>query len=242
MKHIVSFSGGKDSTAMVLKMIEHNYAIDELVYFDCGWEWPQVQQTVQDVAAYTGLPLTVVRPEQSFEWWMYEKPCAIGLGKGWPRFNLRWCTGLKQDTIRKYLKDKKPYLNYIGITADEASWRLNKPKSNYRYPLVELGITEKECLQICYKHGFTWDGLYNYMDSTSCWCCPLQPLRSLKNLYINFPDLWEKLTQMAARTPTPFKIKGGGKIEGRGIFIPELEARFKAEIEKEKGQTKLPAL
>lgn len=34
MKHIVSFSGGKDSTAMLLKMLEDNYEIDEIIFCD----------------------------------------------------------------------------------------------------------------------------------------------------------------------------------------------------------------
>ena len=30
MKHIVSFSGGKDSTAMLLRMLEENMPIDKI--------------------------------------------------------------------------------------------------------------------------------------------------------------------------------------------------------------------
>lgn len=32
MKHIVSFSGGKDSTAMLLKMLEDGWYIDEIIF------------------------------------------------------------------------------------------------------------------------------------------------------------------------------------------------------------------
>lgn len=32
-KHIVCFSGGKDSTAMLLKMIENNMPIDDIIFF-----------------------------------------------------------------------------------------------------------------------------------------------------------------------------------------------------------------
>ena len=32
MKHIVSFSGGKDSTAMLLRMLEENMKIDEIYW------------------------------------------------------------------------------------------------------------------------------------------------------------------------------------------------------------------
>ena len=36
MKHIVSFSGGKDSTAMLLMMLEKNMPIDEIIFCDTG--------------------------------------------------------------------------------------------------------------------------------------------------------------------------------------------------------------
>ena len=42
VKHIISFSGGKDSTAMLLKMIELNYTIDDIVFVDTGLELPEM--------------------------------------------------------------------------------------------------------------------------------------------------------------------------------------------------------
>ena len=35
-KKIVSFSGGKDSTAMLLRLLEENYQVDDIVFFDTG--------------------------------------------------------------------------------------------------------------------------------------------------------------------------------------------------------------
>ena len=47
MKHIVSFSGGKDSTAMLLMMLERGWPVDDIVYFDCGdWEFPQMHKHI----------------------------------------------------------------------------------------------------------------------------------------------------------------------------------------------------
>lgn len=37
MKHIVSFSGGKDSTAMLLRMLEENMQVDEILFCDICW-------------------------------------------------------------------------------------------------------------------------------------------------------------------------------------------------------------
>lgn len=33
MKHILSFSGGKDSTYLLLELIRRNYPLDEVVFF-----------------------------------------------------------------------------------------------------------------------------------------------------------------------------------------------------------------
>lgn len=40
MKHIVQFSGGKDSTCMLLMMLEHNMPVDEIIFCDTGKEFP----------------------------------------------------------------------------------------------------------------------------------------------------------------------------------------------------------
>jgi 7-cyano-7-deazaguanine synthase in queuosine biosynthesis len=37
MKYYVLFSGGVDSTTMLIKLIEENYPIDEIVFADTGF-------------------------------------------------------------------------------------------------------------------------------------------------------------------------------------------------------------
>ena len=48
-KHIVSFSGGKDSTAMLLLMIEKGYKIDEIIFLDTGVEFPEMYEHIEKV-------------------------------------------------------------------------------------------------------------------------------------------------------------------------------------------------
>ena len=40
MKYILSFSGGKDSTYLLLELIRRDYPLDEVRFFDTGWEYP----------------------------------------------------------------------------------------------------------------------------------------------------------------------------------------------------------
>lgn len=49
MKHIVSFSGGKDSTAMLLKMLEKNMTIDEIIFCDTGKDFPDMLDHIEKV-------------------------------------------------------------------------------------------------------------------------------------------------------------------------------------------------
>ena len=46
-KHIVSFSGGKDSTAMLLKMIEKGMPIDEIIFCDTTAEFPEMYDHIK---------------------------------------------------------------------------------------------------------------------------------------------------------------------------------------------------
>ena len=62
MKYIASFSGGKDSTAMLLKLIEEDWPLDDIVFFDTGWEFPQMLDHIDRVEQYIRRPITRLQP------------------------------------------------------------------------------------------------------------------------------------------------------------------------------------
>lgn len=55
-------------------------------------------------------------------------------------------------------------------------------------------MTEKECLDYCYKKGFKWleDGkmLYEILDRVSCWCCANKNKKELDNMRIYLPQYY----------------------------------------------------
>lgn len=61
MKHIVAFSGGKDSTAMLLRMIELDMHIDEIVFADTFFEFPELYDYIERVEKYIGRKITVLK-------------------------------------------------------------------------------------------------------------------------------------------------------------------------------------
>lgn len=220
MKNIVNFSGGKDSTAMLHLMIERGERIDEIIYFDGGWEWPEMREHVEQVEEKTGLKITKLRPENDFNFYFSEyeyKSRKYGgelTGYGWPGVKLRWCTRVKIDTIEWYLKKKYggrgEIVQFIGFAVGEEARAERKKlqQGNCRFPLIEWNFDEYEAKRYCYRLGYNFGGLYEYFDRVSCWCCPLQ---SMKELFIkkrHFPEMWARLEEMDARIKRVRREKG----------------------------------
>ncbi len=230
MKIIVSFSGGKDSTWMLLEMIRRGEHIDEVVFFDTGWEFPQMLRHVEKIKKVVednGITFTTLHPEKPFDYWMFEHPKQNDQ-KGWSWCGLnrvRWGTAFKRDTINNYFKNEPKHIQCIGIASDEQKRLETEYRVNVRFPLVEWGITEAECLQGCYSLGYDWEGLYEQLDRVSCRFCGLKNLKELRNIYYNMPDVWEELRDYQSRTRLPYRK------EGWSIF--DLEKRFALEREFE---------
>lgn len=229
--YVASLSGGKDSTAMILRLIEENYPLDLILFCDTGLEFSQMYRHIEKLEKNISIPIVKLKAEKSFEYYLLEhrpkrrnpnNPLAGNVGFSWADSRSRWCTAvLKVRVIDKYLRDlKKQYevIQYIGIAADE-----EKRIREHRYPLVEWGMTEKECLEYCYSRGYDWEGLYSIFRRVSCWCCPLQPLSELRLLRKHFPELWDKLLEWQNRTWRKFKSE---------YSVQELEIRFQFEEER----------
>lgn len=238
--HVVNFSGGKDSTAMLLRMLELEMRVDVILYCDTSVEFPAMQEHIKKVSEYIQRPIKILKNKKDFEYFLLNHeftPKYGGHSKGFsfPTPRIRWCTKeLKTNLLEKYkkkLEDRFEVINYIGIASDEL-YRLernNNKKKNVRYPLVEWGWTEKDALEYCYKKGFDFGGLYKIFDRVSCWCCPLQSLEELRKLRKNFPDLWGKLMDWQEKTWRKFKTE---------YSVQELDRRFEfEEIKIERGES-----
>jgi len=224
MKHIISFSGGKDSTAMLLMMIEKGMPIDRIICVDTTKEFPAMYRHIKRVQEYIK-PLEIEIVSFDFDYWFSEHIKTKGKnegekGYGWADFRNRWCTALKRELTNKYIT--KNTIEYQGIASDEKNRIGNNINRNIKYPLVDWQITEKQALEYCYSKGFDWEGLYELFDRVSCWCCPLKNLRELENLYKYFPELWQELKEMDKKSFRDFKAD---------YTLEQLERRFK---EKEK--------
>lgn len=221
--HVASFSGGKDSTAMVLHMIERGDPLDEVVFCDTTMEFPAMirhVEKVKQVIEAAGIKFTTLRAEHDFEYYLTEyevkkrKPDSAFYGTpgyGWAGHASRWCTStLKKDVIARHLRqisNSYEVVQYIGIAADEG-YRLareNNQDQRHRHPLVTWGWTEADAMAYCREKGYNWEGLYDIFGRVSCWCCPLKNYGELRVLRQHFPELWERLLNLDSRQAKKFQ-------------------------------------
>lgn len=230
---MASFSGGKDSTAMVLRMIERGDRLDEVVFCDTGMEFPSMYGHVAEVreaVEAAGVRFTALRNPEGFVRLLCEKPVPSRKygehpGYGWPRAYARWCTKhLKQKPMAALGREREAEFGEVqwcdGLAFDEGERILRRQNAGKRHPLTEWGWTEADALRYCCGRGFDWDGLYRHFPRTSCYCCPLQPLSSLRTLRREYPELWENIGRLEARTqrttnPTFKPLKSWADLEER---------------------------
>lgn len=246
MKHIVSFSGGKDSTAMLLMMIERNMPIDYIVFCDTGYEFDELYQHIRDVEKYISRPITWLKANTTYEYNLYQRRIGTGKHKGkigyaWSSVNNRWCTReFKQVPINQFIKSLNDEVTqYIGIAYDEPK-RIKKDKDK-RYPLYEWQVTEAQALEYCKDKGFDFGGLYEHFDRLGCWCCPLSNMADLYNLYKFYPDKWQELLQMECDLYANAKWDDMSKIRPFNLRskVSELSVRFANKLRLEQEQTEL---
>lgn len=64
MEKILSFSGGKDSTALLLKLIEETMQLDEVIWVDTFMEFPEMYDHINKVEDYIKRPITRLTPNE----------------------------------------------------------------------------------------------------------------------------------------------------------------------------------
>lgn len=238
MKYIASVSFGKDSLAMLLRIIDEKKPIDEIVFYDTGMEFKiiyDIRDKIIPILKANNIKYVELKPEEPFLYTMFNRPVKkrngdIGYGYSWCGGRCRWGTTKKLMAIEKYCRGN---YEYVGIAIDEPQRLVKERKGNKLFPLVDWGMTEKDCLQYCYNKGFGWkeDGieLYDILDRVSCWCCGNKNLKELKNYYKYLPNYWNGLKELQSKTNRPMKYNKYTVFDLEKIFIGEKHNGMKGE-------------
>lgn len=208
VKHIASVSFGKDSLAMLLRLMEENCPLDAVVFYDTGMEFDAIYR-VRDKAKHmlkkSGIDYVELHPDEPFLYSMFERKVknrfrdGFHYGYGWCGGTCRWGTRAKTEAIMRFKKSiHDDVTDYVGIASDEQH-RFGKAQSEYKVlPLVSWGMTEADCLSYCRERGWDWiertkngdTDLYDVLGRVSCWCCRNKNLSELRAIWKYLPDYW----------------------------------------------------
>lgn len=218
MKTILSWSGGKDSTASLILAYENKIKIDEVIFSEVMWEgevsgenpsfikW--VYETAIPKIKSMGFKVIVLRNKTSAKEEMNKRvtrskhPDRIGKKHGMAMAMGCFINGkIKIKNIHDYLKNQKePYQQIIGIAVDEER-RLNKMKEGQISLLKNFNVKESDTFEICKKYDLL-NPIYSKVHRGGCWFCPNQGIQELTNLYIEHRNLFNELEKIVTDPET----------------------------------------
>lgn len=193
---VVAFSGGKDSTALALRMAELGERIDALLFTATGNELPELRAHLERVAAMVCAP--IVEPKGPSLDSLITEFAAL------PNWRQRWCTRMiKIEPCIAYLKAHPGSTLCVGLRADEEERQgLYGEHATYRYPLREWGWGVADVLRYCAERGV------RVPRRTDCALCYGQRLHEWYELWRDHPSEWAKGVLYEATTGHTFRSAG----------------------------------
>src|SRR5262245_6474986 len=185
-RHILSLSGGKDSTALAVYLRDRDYEMEH-VFCDTKKELPENYEYLDKIEAYLGRKIVRLCDDRGFDHWLTLK------GGYLPSSRMRWCTeALKIKPFEKYVGTDRVQL-YVGIRADEnrTAYVSSKPNIKTVLPFMQDGITVTDVYRILEESGLGLPTYYSWRSRSGCYFCFFQRRAEWVGLLENHPDLFE---------------------------------------------------
>jgi 3'-phosphoadenosine 5'-phosphosulfate sulfotransferase (PAPS reductase)/FAD synthetase len=202
-QHIVALSGGKDSSAMALKLRELNP--DTPYQFVCtptGDELPEMVDHMKQLERLLGQKIRSLTVEHTLYSLIEEWNCI-------PNWRMRWCTRvLKIEPFQEFLRQNTPAIVYVGLRADEE---------------IREGVDwQTEGITNCFPMrdwGWGIEDVELYLESrnvsipkrTDCSICYYQTLFEWRELWRKYPDRFKKAMAVEESTGHTFRSESKDK-------------------------------
>jgi 3'-phosphoadenosine 5'-phosphosulfate sulfotransferase (PAPS reductase)/FAD synthetase len=190
VRHILSLSGGKDSTALALYM-KDKVPNMEYVFCDTDKELDETYDYLKKLQVFLNKPIVYLKAEG------YNFDDLLEKRNGYlPSPQARWCTELlKIKPFEKYVGENS-VVSYIGIRADEPhrkGYISTKPNIKARFPFIEDGIRHVDVIRILNQHRkLGLPSYYEWRSRSGCYFCFYQQRREWVGLLERHPELFEE--------------------------------------------------
>ena len=240
-RHIVAFSGGKDSSALAIylhapdrwrKILGKSVTSErpplteaEYVFCDTGTELAETYDYLDRLEAYLGKPIHRLRasvpPSRPNEPDKTPFDHYLELYGGFlPSPNVGWCTRLlKLKPFEDYIGEN-PVMSYVGIRADEGEWRVD-PKTRRKYFQHRKGyISTKSNITTVFpfiEDGLVKDDVYRILEDSGVGYPEYYHWRSRSGCYFCFFQRKSEWVGLLENHPDLFeRAKAYEKIDPEG--------------------------
>lgn len=227
-KHILSYGGGVNSTALMVILAQQNYPLDDIVFADTGAERPETYRYLRFARSFLrkhGLRLRVLRSQNGSLFDTCRRRKVI------PSMIWRWSTrDYKITPIYAYYRSLQCHINqYVGISSDEVE-RMKDSSADYvtnLYPLVDLKMSRDDCVDVIREARLP------IPTKSGCFFCPFNTIerwydlyKEQRPLYLKAMHLEEQSKHFPKQRLTPLTLRGlaVGFRRGRtprGTYSPE---------------------
>lgn len=203
---VIYWSGGKDSTATIIKAYELGIPIRKIVYFRMMYTYttPATLPIMTDFVDYAiqkfndmGLYVDIINGTPFIKYINKKYQRSIheernGKLYGITAVSRKGCGFVHE---KQKLSDIENEYQLVGYTVDETKRipRLTECKQSL---LVELGITQTEAKRICQEHGLL-SPLYDLgIKRDGCFFCPNAGVKERKYIKEQHPELYDEIKKM----------------------------------------------
>ena len=191
----VSYSGGKDSLAMLLVVLKAIGPVP-LLFADTGLEFPETYENVKIVSEKYGLD--VLRTSGITTFW------ETFADQGPPAVNARWCCKVcKLTPVTNLIRERwGECLSFIGQRRYESAARAQSERiwrnRNVRIQLSAAPIHNWTALHVwmyIMREKAPANVLYmHHLDRIGCFMCPSSDMALIHMIEEDYPDLWQDWT------------------------------------------------
>lgn len=240
--YIVSYSGGKDSTATLL------WALDNLprerlriIFCDTGAEWPETYNYLKYIEQHLGVtiehikngnkPLPMPASGRERQTWVNATSLLDMIRQRgmWPSARMRYCTKyLKQWPLRLHVPSSSVLL--FGERRVESKRRASLEKWDingagfHKSPVFRpiLNWSDSEVWNYLHSHHILPNPVYNYATRCGCWCCIMAPKVQVMSFCKLHPEIAQKAADLEQEIGHTWK---------KGQSIGSLLAQAQAQLE-----------